>query len=214
MGFFSSLFGQTPSVGHQLADVCFTVRQKMGFLQDYASNRPETPAALVRLEFSKDILMLLYAATIVQGRIHNHHLLMQTNEQMRSRYLSLLPVPQTSLVGDCLICEDELESIGACVAPGALLSQVRTARVDTKRLMSLVCDYRAPQFRHDLMTGALKAKQIGHGIGLWLPIARTFLSQIRGVPHDSIPFDDASYLSVAAEIPFTVISEMAPSSLQ
>ncbi len=56
----------------------------------------------MRFEFSKDVLMLLLAATVVQRRIQNLQRVMQINDQMRSRYLSLLPVAPTSLVGDCL----------------------------------------------------------------------------------------------------------------
>lgn len=207
MSFLSSLFGgETPgparAASDVLADLCFKVRQEMGFLDDYLSNRTETAADLMRFHFSKDVLMILLSSVAVTNPRHDHQKLMQFNERVRSRYLSLLPVAATSLVGDCLICEDELAAIAPFVAPNAPYSQIRTTPVSTIGLISLVVDYRAAEFRNDVSTGMSQSKS---GFGLFLPPARTFLCRVRGVPRDTISFDDVNYLAVAIHPAFHVL---------
>jgi hypothetical protein len=207
MGFFSSLFSTPTSLGVRLADTCLEVRRDMQFLSSYVESRYESPAALIRLEFSKDVLMLFMAATVVETFIKDPLRRQQINEQMRSRYLSLLPVSPTCLVGDCIACDDEL---GPYVAPDASTSQLRTSIVSTKGLISLVVEYRQEEFRKDIVEGALS----GSVYDLWTSVAKRFLKNIRGVPSWSIPEEDAIHLSAAIGTPFFIISETAKQFLR
>jgi len=127
MGVFSSLFAsrtsrQVSSRSDRLADLCIKIRQEMGFLDYYLSNRTEKSGDLMRFQFSKDVLMLLMSFAAVRTTFVDEQEFMQFNERVRSRYLRRLPVPPTSLVGDCLVCEDELEAIARFVAPNVTLS--------------------------------------------------------------------------------------------
>jgi hypothetical protein len=208
VGLFSSLFArrtpqQASSRSDRLTDLCIEIRQEMGFLDYYLSNRTEKPADLMRFHFSKDVLMILLSSASVMTSIVDHQEFMQFNERVRSRYLRRLPVPPTSLVGDCLVCEDELEAISRFVAPNASLSQIRTTPVSTIGLISLTVDYRASEFRNDFVDGFSQSES---GFGHFQPAARTFLSRVRGVPADSISFDDIVYLSTAIIMPFHALA--------
>lgn len=144
-------------------------------------------------------MILMSSAVLMRHKVKDNQRLMQFNEEVRTRYLSMIPVTPTSLVGDCLVCEDELEAIAPFVAPNTPLSQLRTTIVSTTGLLSLVVDYRARESRNDLLDGMLASKT---GTGIWVPVARTFLSRIRGVPGDTVSSEDVSYMAAALIMPF------------
>jgi hypothetical protein len=205
MSLFSAVFGRSsvpkhPSAAARLAEVCVKVRQEYHFLEYYTSNCEESSAVIMRLNFSKDVLLILMSSVVLmRHQRDNHQRLMQFNEEVRTRYLSMIPVSPTSLVGDCLVCEDEIAAIAPFVAPNAPLSQLRTTIVSTTGLISLVVDYRASEFRNDVIDGMVASKG---SPALWEPAARTFLGRIRGVGRDTISPDDVSYMTVALSQPF------------
>ena len=189
MGLFSSLFGHSqppkkPSPAILLANKCLAIRGDNGFLDYYISHRSESPETLMRLKFSQDALLVLMSTIVARNRTKNNQRRQQFNEEVRTHYLRKIPVPSTSLVGDCLACQEELEAIRPFVSPNASLPELRTAIVSTTGLLSLIIDYRAQQFRQDMMDGVLEAHN-GAFI-FWEPVCKTFLSQIRGTPRDSI----------------------------
>jgi len=206
MGLFSSLFGkpavpERPSSAARLAQICIAIRQESSFLDYYTSNRQETSAALMRLTFSQDVLLILMSTVVLMRykQTHNQRL-MQFNEEVRTLYLRKIPVSPTSIVSDCLICEDELEAIGPVIAPNAPLSQIRTAIVSTTGLISLVVDYRAAEFRRDVLEGITTSPRCQ--VGFWTPVARTFIARTRGVPRESVADDDVSYMATALILPW------------
>ena len=205
MGILSSIFGRTTDSGKQLAEICFEVREKMRFLDDYAASSKEDKNALNRLEFSKDIIMMFIGASVVEMHVKSQSQALQINDALRRRYLELIRLPAMSEIGSCLICEEELEAVARRVAPGTPIQKLKNGSLATAELIMLVGDIRSPQFRRDLMEGALLTQQRG-GFLLWLPAAKTFLSQIRGVSTQSISFDDANHLCIAIQMPFSIIS--------
>src|SRR6266478_6435237 len=102
MGFLSSLFGSPPNIAHRFADLCLMVRQDGSFLRYYAEQGFESGVEAQRLEFNKDILMLFLADAIFFMRVADRPRVTQLNREMRARYLSLLSVPETSPVGNCI----------------------------------------------------------------------------------------------------------------
>jgi hypothetical protein len=202
------LFAKRASLPEQLANLCFKVRCEafQSFLDDYVAKGFESSDALRRLEFSKDVLVIFLASHALQVRmISNHQRFLQINESVRRHYLTQLPVPPSSLIGDCFICEDEIKAIADFAAPGAPLSQVRTTPASTIGLISFATDYRAAEFREDIIEGLHRQSTVGSG--MWLPAARTFLKRIRGVPRESIPFDHVNHFSITLLLPFMLISE-------
>lgn len=199
MGFFSSRAVQSRTASDQIADVLFFVRQEMRFLDEYRAAGREASDALMRLDFSKDVLLLLLSTALVQGAVRDHERNMQINDQVRTRYLKSIPVHATSLICDCLACEDELEAIGSFVSPGASLPEIRTTVVSRIGLISLVTDFRAPEFRADFSAGVAQQQ---FGWDLTIPVCRRFLSRIRGVSTEAIDSDDICELAIALILPF------------
>jgi hypothetical protein len=213
MGIFSTFLGHKPDSGSQLADLCFSVRNSVNFLDFYVGDCNETAEALRRLEFSRDIIMIFVGSSIVETQVKSQSRALQICDSMRRRYLDLVSPPPTSQIGDCLIREDELESVAQRVAPGTPIQKLLSSSMPTVELMMIVCDIRSSQFRRDFLEGALMTQQQG-GFMLWLPAAKSFLSQIRGISAESIAFDDANRLCVAIQMPFGMISTKAQGILQ
>ena len=206
MGLFS-LFAKSPSLAEQVANLCLKVRCEVFelFIGDYIANGFESPTALRRLDFSKDVLMMFLTSAALQARISDHQRFLQFNDVVRSHYLKVLPVPRISLVGDCLVSDDEIEAVTDFVEPGAPVSQIRTTSADTKGLIQFATDFRAAEFREDFIEGLDRQSKVGSG--MWLPTARSLLKRIRGVPPESIPFDHVSHFSFTLHFPFMEISQ-------
>jgi len=181
----------------RLADICYATRNESRFLQAYARERLRTSHELQRLEFSKDVLVILLAAAMAQVRIRNQEHVMRVNEAMRDRYLSLLNAPTSTLVGDCVVCDDEIQALASFIDKRSSLSQIRTTSVTMIGLVSLCVDLRAREFRGALVQGAKEAK---NGIGMWIPVANITLQRIRGETSNEIDFDDINHFSVAIEM--------------
>lgn len=205
MGILSSIFGRTANAGEQLAEICSVVRQQGGFLDDYVSSGKETESAFKRLEFSKDIIMLFIGASIVEMHVKSQPKALQINDAFRRRYFGLVNLPAMSEIGSCLVCDEELESVARRIAPGTPIHKLKGGSISTTELMMVVGDIRSPQFRRDFLEGALLTQQRG-GFLLWMPAAKSFLAQIRGVSAESISFDDANHLCIAIQMPFSMIS--------
>ncbi len=202
MGLFSSQSKTHLAGGDKLAEVCFSVREEMNVLGDFAATRVRSGAELLRLQFSRDVLLILMGAAAAQMCIQEHEELMEINERSRSRYLDIVPLPPTSLVGDCVICQDEVESVGRIFSPGSKSPQILSTPVSTKGIISMTVDYRAPEFRSDFYRGLRESKVPSD---YWLPVARRFIYRIRGGSPDEIPFDDVNHFAVALLLPFTAI---------
>ena len=213
MGILKSLFGRNTNAGQQLAELCFTVREQMNFLDDYIASGKETGDALQRLEFSKDVIMMFIGASIVEMYVKSAPKALQINDDFRRIYLALLSLPPSSRIGNCLVRDDEIKLVAERVAPGTPIQKLRSGSMSTADLMMVVGNIRSPQFRRDLLEGALLTQQRG-GFLLWLPAAKSFLSQIRGVSVDAVSFDDANHLCIAIHMPFGMISSRAQEFLQ
>jgi hypothetical protein len=201
MGLFSSLFRPTEYATQRLAAHCVFLRDEHQFLQEYANTRVSSSSELTRLQFSKDVLMLILAAQATTLYLRDQRQLVQTVESFRRIYLGLISVPPTSVVGECLVCEDELKAVGSIVAPNAPLSQVRTTLVSTKRFISLVVDCRSSEFNREMIRGCLESASSA----AMLPLGHTCLWRIRGGSKDEISFDDVNHFAVAFTIPYTSI---------
>ena len=204
MGLLSSIFGRTANAGDQLAEICAVVRQQNGFLDNYVSTGKETAAALKRLEFSKDIIMVFIGVSIVESYVKSHPKALQINDAFRRRYFELVNLPTMSVIGSCLLCDDEVDEAARRIAPGMPIEKMKGCSVSTTDLTMVVGDIRSPQFRRDFLQGALMTQQRG-GFLLWMPAAKSFLAQIRGVSAESISFDDANHLCIAIQMPFSMI---------
>ena len=213
MGLFSSLFGQPPTAGNQLAKCCFLIRQEMQLVDDYTSRHPETPATIKRLHFSKDIIIPHIATLVVNMHILDSKRRIQTNEQTLAHYLRLLPVPPTSIISDCLVCENELEAIGQIASLGTSPSELLESSISTTGLLGFMSNYRSQQFQQDLLEGAILHEKRG-GIMLLFPAAQTLLSQVRGVPRHSIAHSDAYDLCIGLQFPFSKMMMEAESFLR
>lgn len=213
MGLLSSIFGRPANAGDQLAEICAVVRQQKGFLDNYVSTGKETAAALKRLEFSKDIIMVFIGVSIVETAVKSHPKALQINEAFRRRYFELVSLPAMSKIGSCLLCDNEVDEAARRIAPRLPIEEMKGCSVSTTDLMMVVGDIRSPQFRRDFLEGALLTQQQG-GFMLWLPAAKSFLSQIRGVPVESISFDDANHLCIAITMAFGMISMKAQEIFQ
>jgi hypothetical protein len=69
----------------------------------------------------------------------------------------------------------------------------------------VVGDIRLPQFWRDFQEGCRLTREQG-GFLLWMPAAKSFLAQIRGVSTESISFDDANHLCIAIQWHFSMIN--------
>lgn len=202
MGLFSSFSEQPPTVGNQLAEYCFSIRQEMHLIDDYIFSHTETPATIKRLNFSKDIIIPHIATLVVNMRILDSKRRIQTNDQMLAHYLSLLPISPTSIISDCLVCEDELKAIGQIVSPGITPSELLESSISTIGLLGLMSNYRSKQFQRDLLEGSILNEKKA-GIMLLFPVAQTLLSQVRGVPRHSIAYSDALDFCIGLQFPFS-----------
>jgi len=201
MGLFSSMFRSTEYAGQRLADRCRLIRDDHQFLQEYANTRVSSSSELMRLQFSKDVLVLILAAEGITLCLRDDRQLVQTVESLRRNYLGLISVPPTSLVGACLVCDDEIKAIGSIVAPNAPLSQVRMTSVSTMRLISLMMDCRSSEFHTEFVRGSLEATSSAK----LLSLARTCLWRIRGGSRDEISFDDVNHFAVAFSAAYIAI---------
>ncbi len=210
MGILSTLFGHRSNGGNQLAELCFSVRNSNDFLEDYVSNCRETEEALTRLKFSREIIMIFIGCECVEHLVQNEHMALQIRDSFRLKYLNLVSPPKRSMIKDCLILENELKSVVERVDPGTHTQNFLGASMLTFELMMVVSDIRTPQFRRDFFEGSMLTTQNpAAGLMLWFPAAKRFLAQIRGVPVESISFNDANRLCISIHMPFTTIFQHA-----
>ena len=184
----------------RLAQLCANIREEGHFPEHYTSSCAESSASLMRLNFSRDVLLILMSSVVsVRYKLHDHDRRMRFNQEVRTRYLRMIAVAPTSIVADCLISSEELQAVAPFIAPGATISQVRTATVSTTKLISLIVDHRAPQFHRDLLDGFIA---YGGGQIVCEPVARTFISLFRGMRREAITDDDVTNMTEAIGMPF------------
>lgn len=181
----------------------------MGFLDDYINSGRETPEAINRLKFTKDVIINLVGAEIVYMHIRSRQHAVETSDAFRDQYLELVTVPPMSEIGRCLVLVDELEAVAQIIAPGTPVSKLKNGSISTKDLIRVVGNVRSPRFRKDFLAGAHLVSEKG-GFFLWFPAAQSFLSQIRGVPAASISFDDTNHFAIAIQMSFFPVMNEAP----
>lgn len=198
MGFFSSIFKSNEVAAQRFAEQCLFLRDEHQFLQNFANTRVHSSSELGRLQFSKDVLLLILAAECITLNLRDDKQLVQTVEHFQGHYLHRVSVSPTSVVGTCLICDEEISAVGEIIAPNAPLSQIRTTLVSTTGLISVVMACRSSEFHREFVRGCLESSSSA----AFLPLARTCLWRIRGGSKDDIPFDDVSHFSVAFTAPY------------
>lgn len=199
MGILSNVLGLLRNPGPKLARICFRVRQNNRFLDDYMCKSSDDADALKRLELTKDVIMMFVGASIIYTRVddpQDPQKAVHIFNEFRQHYLDCIELPAQSKVGSCVVLENELRSVGEIIAPHLSVSDIKNFTHSTKGLLWILFDVRIARFFEDYSEGARLVREKG-GFLLWLPAAKGFLSQIRGVPPSSISFDDANHLCIA-----------------
>lgn len=184
---------RSSSLDHRIADCYFTIRQRNNFLEGYRSQFFDSGADAKRFEVNKDVIMMLLSSSVLQMCFVDSTQFWKFFNPMRTRYLDLISAPSTSLVGDYIVCADEIAKLASRVTPACPVEEMRRRYIPTSGLLSFMIDFRIFEFWIDHTNGK---KEGGAGNCGTLPIARRHLSRVRNVPAESIPFDHVNYLGV------------------
>lgn len=190
----SSLFDKKPKIGKRMGELCIEVRAETDFLKFFTESLSHTfdsPRAIPRFEFSKDVLMLCFAIAVLHEKFGDKG--RPAYAALIETYIKLVPVAETLTLDTVILLQEErlmLDTLAMgpyIVANRVPPHNIGSSAVSTRFILEKTTQIRFPKIASSLSEGINSEPSDDHGG--WDSAARHFLSSVTPtINEDIVPF--------------------------
>jgi hypothetical protein len=207
MGLFSTIFRRKPDLGICIGEVCLYVREETVWLKNCERQLCRSQLELERFILNKEPLLLLMASGILELELRDEVTCKQIRNNLVRYYLSQLNAPSFQKISDFVVCEDEIDyAVNAYSRQKVSLDSVGSLKLPGSQIVEMLFQCRFAKFMCDLFDG-IDATSGKPWKTPMLPIAKTFIGQVRGGDITAISPDDVLKLAVGLSGPHVLLSD-------